>query len=94
MHRESGFPRPVARAGFARVAGGPAAVITDRAVLRPMGESHELHLASLHPGNSLAEVQAKTGWPLAVSDDLAETAPPTADEIAALRAIDRDGYWH
>ena len=85
-----------ARAGLAfnGVAGGPAAVITDRAVLRPAGESRELHLASLHPGATVAEVQAKTGWPLAVSPDLAETAPPTADELAALRAIDRDGFWH
>ena len=81
-----------ARAGLRQ--GGPAAVITDCAVLRPEGDSRELRLASLHPGNELDDVRGKTDWPLAVSDSLVETAPPSADEIAALRAIDRDGYWH
>ena len=80
-----------ARAGLS---GGTAAVITDCAILRPHGESHELHLASLRPGVTLADVRAKTGWELKVSPDLAETLPPSADELAALRAVDPDGFWH
>jgi glutaconate CoA-transferase subunit B len=69
-------------------------VITDCAILRPQGETRALHLASLHPGVSLAEVRDKTGWDLQVSPDLAETSPPSADELAALRAVDPDGFWH
>jgi glutaconate CoA-transferase subunit B len=81
-----------ARAGL--MTGGPCAVITDCAILRPQGETRALHLASLHPGVSLAEVRDKTGWDLQVSPDLAETPPPTAAELAALRAVDPDGFWH
>jgi glutaconate CoA-transferase subunit B len=81
-----------ARAGL--VAGGPCAVITDCAILRPQGETRELHLASLHPGVSLAEARDKTGWDLQISPDLAETPPPSADELDALRAVDPDGFWH
>ena len=38
-------------------AGGPAGVSTDRALLRPHGEDHELHLASVHPGHTIDEVR-------------------------------------
>jgi glutaconate CoA-transferase subunit B len=78
----------------AGLSGGPAAVITDCAILRPFGPDHELHLASIHPGVALGDLAAKTGWDLARHPGLTETPPPTADELAALRAIDRDGYWH
>jgi len=80
------------RAGLAQ--GGTAAVITDRAILRPHGNSHELHLASLHHGQRLDDVRANTGWDVKAVPDLAETPPPSNDELAALRAVDPDGYWH
>jgi glutaconate CoA-transferase subunit B len=80
------------RAGLTQ--GGTATVITDRAILRPRGETHELHLASLHPGQSLDDVRANTGWDVKVGPDLAETPPPSKDELAALRAVDPDGFWH
>lgn len=80
------------RAGLAQ--GGTAAVITDRAILRPHGETHELHLASLHPGQSLDDVRASTGWDVKAISDLTETLPPSQDELAALRAVDPDGFWH
>ncbi|MCP5368267.1 MAG: CoA-transferase [Hyphomicrobiales bacterium] len=73
--------------------GGPAAVITDRAILRPAGPDHELHLASVHPGHSVDEVLAHTGWDLRLAPDAGETPAPTADEMAALRAVDREGQW-
>jgi glutaconate CoA-transferase subunit B len=78
----------------AGLSGGPAAVITDCAILRPFGPDHELHLASIHPGVDIRELPAKTGWDLALHPGLTETDPPTADEIAALRAVDPDGFWH
>jgi glutaconate CoA-transferase subunit B len=73
--------------------GGPAAVITDRAILRPFGADNELHLASLHPGHTVEEVCEHTGWDLKSLPDVSETPPPSRDELAALHAIDRDGFW-
>jgi glutaconate CoA-transferase subunit B len=74
--------------------GGTAAVITDRAILRPYGNSHELHLASLHYGQTLEEVRANTGWDVKALPGLVETPPPSRDELAALRTVDPDGFWH
>lgn len=48
-----------------------------------------LRLTSLHPGVTLRQVQAKTGFPLEVAPECGETPPPTADEVRLLReAID------
>jgi glutaconate CoA-transferase subunit B len=73
--------------------GGPSAVITDRCVLRPIGETHELHIASIHPGHTLGEIRANTGWDVKPAPDMCETVAPSAAEIAALRQIDKDGFW-
>ncbi|MGQ0664111.1 MAG: CoA-transferase subunit beta [Pseudomonadota bacterium] len=73
--------------------GGPAAVITDLAVLRPHGESGELHLASFHPGTSPAAVRERTGWDLKLMPRAGETPPPSPAELDALSRIDRDGFW-
>ena len=80
-----------ARAGLA--GGGPAVVITDRAILQPYGPEHELHLAAIHPGHTVEEIVENTGWALKCVPDLAETKPPTAEEMAALHKIDKEGYW-
>lgn len=73
--------------------GGPASVITDLAVLRPAGASRELHLASWHPGTTVEQVRARTGWTLRLAPDAAPTPPPSPAELAALRDIDQDGFW-
>jgi glutaconate CoA-transferase subunit B len=72
--------------------GGPAAVITTKAVLRfsPEGEAY---LHSHHPGTSVEEVLANTGWALAVSPEIRETKPPTRQELRAIRGYDRQGFW-
>ncbi len=44
-----------------------------------------LRLTALHPGVSLAKVQQKTGFPLEIAPELAETPPPTAEELRLLR---------
>ena len=80
-----------ARAGLVR--GGPAAVITDLAILRPHGPERVLHLASVHPGTRIETVRERTGWALGVLPDAGETPPPTAAELEALRHLDRDGFW-
>jgi glutaconate CoA-transferase subunit B len=80
-----------AKAGLAR--GGTAAVITDKAILRPFGAEKELHLASVHPGHTEEEVRGATGWELKAHPDLAQTPAPSGAEMDALHAIDTDGYW-
>ncbi|MFD8384748.1 CoA-transferase subunit beta [Streptomyces sp. NPDC059679] len=70
---------------------GPVAVITDLGVLRPDPATAELVLTELHPGVSVEQVRAATGWELRVSDGLGATEPPTPRELAALRALKNAG---
>ena len=56
----------------------PGAVITDLGVLEPDPETCELMLTALHPGVTVEEARAATGWELRVSDDLGATPAPTA----------------
>ena len=77
----------------AGLSGGPAAVITDRCVLRPHGATRELHVASVHPGHSFDEIRANTGWDVEAAPDMAETPVPSAAEMTALHKIDKDGFW-
>jgi hypothetical protein len=42
----------------------------------------------------LERVRANTGWDVKSLPDLAETPQPSRDELAALRAVDPDGFWH
>ena len=78
------------RVGLPR--GGPAAVITTKGVLR-FGETGEAFLSSRHPGVSVEDVIANTGWPLRVASHLTETEPPSAAELAVIRDYDRKGFW-
>ena len=64
--------------------GGPSAAITSKAVLR-FGEDGEAYLASVHPGITVDEVLAHTGWKLRVGKDIGETPSPTAAELKAIR---------
>jgi glutaconate CoA-transferase subunit B len=73
--------------------GGPAAVITDLAILRPHGPDGELHLASWHPGTTPSMVRERTGWDLKVAPDARETPAPSEVELEALHRIDKDGFW-
>ena len=67
---------------------GPRVVITDLGVLTPDPETCELTLVSVHPGATVEEAQAATGWRLAVSPDLQTTDPPTTDELTVLRRLE------
>ncbi len=44
-----------------------------------------LRLTSRHPGVTVEEVQAKTGFLLEIAPDLGETTPPTEEEVRLLR---------
>lgn len=66
---------------------GPTTVITDLGVLRPDPETRELTLTELHPGVSVAQVRAATGWDLRVSAELGVTPEPTEEELTVLREL-------
>src|SRR5690348_131029 len=78
------------RVGLPR--GGPSAVITTKAVMR-FGDDGEAYLASVHPGISVEDVVANTGWKLRVASDVKETPEPSEAELRAIRDYDRDGFW-
>ncbi|HXV22834.1 MAG TPA: CoA-transferase subunit beta [Alphaproteobacteria bacterium] len=66
---------------------GPTALVTDLGLLKPDLDSREFTLASLHPGVTLEQARAATGWDLKVAPGLTTTPPPTAGELEALRAL-------
>lgn len=68
---------------------GPRLLITDLGILEPDPTSCELILTHLHPNTTLEQVREATGWPLKVAPDLTRTPPPTAEELAALRGLER-----
>jgi acyl CoA:acetate/3-ketoacid CoA transferase beta subunit len=66
---------------------GPTAVITDLGILRPDPDTAELVLTDLHPGVTVDQARAATGWPLKTASAIGTTAPPTSAELDALRAL-------
>ena len=78
------------RVGLPR--GGPAAVITTKAVLR-FDEDGEAFLHSHHPEVSIEDVVASTGWKLRISPNATETPAPSSEELRVIRDYDKDGFW-
>jgi len=64
-------------------------VVTDLGILEP--RDGELTLVAVHPGGSVEDARAATGWDLRVADEIHETVPPTDEELAALRALETKG---
>jgi glutaconate CoA-transferase, subunit B len=79
------------RAGLA--AGGMFRVVTDLGLFGFDEGSKRMQLLALHPGATLGEVQANTGFEMLVAADLSVTNPPTAEELAALRHLDPDRLY-
>jgi glutaconate CoA-transferase subunit B len=65
---------------------GPTRIITDLGVLQP-GARCELTLTHLHPGVTVTQVRAATGWDLAVAGEPRQTPPPSAAELTVLRRL-------
>jgi glutaconate CoA-transferase, subunit B len=78
------------RVGLPR--GGPSAVITSKCVLR-FGGDGEAYLASVHPGVTVDDVRANTGWALKAAEDVGPTAEPSTVELQAIREYDKKGFW-
>jgi glutaconate CoA-transferase, subunit B len=66
---------------------GPRTVITDIGILTPDATTNELTLTALHPGATIDEARAATGWDLQVAEHLASTDEPSDEELRTLRAL-------
>ena len=69
-------------------------VVTNLAVLDFNSPDHSMRLVSVHPGVSVTEVQAATGFELVVDGDVAETRQPTDVEFAVIDRLDPRGLRH
>jgi len=73
--------------------GGTQAVVTDLGIMEP-DENGELTLIALHPGATVEQAKANTGWELKVAVDLNITQPPTDSELRILRQdLDPQGIY-
>ena len=73
---------------------GPTSVVTDLATFGFDGDTGEMVLRTVHPGVTLDDVRAATGWEPKVADDVGETPPPTDDELGLLREeLDPGGVY-
>ncbi|MDT4926439.1 MAG: hypothetical protein QOG01_4152 [Pseudonocardiales bacterium] len=67
-------------------------VVTNLAVLDFATADHSMRIASVHPGVTVEQVQAETGFPL-VRDDVTTTREPTDEELRLLgEVLDPKGY--
>ena len=62
-------------------------VVTDLAVLDYEPESGRLRIKSVHPGVTVDEVVAATGFDLVVPAEVPESRLPTAEELALIRTV-------
>ena len=68
---------------------GPTHVVTDLCILEPDPDTKELVVTSIHPGVSRERIREATGWPVRFAASPAVTAPPTVEELEALRDLER-----
>jgi acyl CoA:acetate/3-ketoacid CoA transferase beta subunit len=69
-------------------------VVTNLAVLDFESADHSMRLVSVHPGVSVADVQAATGFELVVDGDVPETRVPTSEELEVIDRLDPKGVRH
>ncbi len=64
---------------------GPLAVISTLATMGFDAETCRMRLDALHPGVTVEQVVANTGFELLIAQEVQRNAPPTADELRVLR---------
>jgi glutaconate CoA-transferase subunit B len=64
---------------------GPTSVVTDLGTYGFDDATGEMTLMTLHPGMTLDDVHANTGWEPKVSPDLGQTPEPTPEELRLIR---------
>jgi len=66
---------------------GPTRVITDLCLMEPDPASKELTVAAMHPGVTREQIADSTGWRVKFSGQIADTPPPTPEELSVLRDL-------
>jgi acyl CoA:acetate/3-ketoacid CoA transferase beta subunit len=74
------------------------ALVTDLGTLEKLNGSDELVLTAVPAGDDpiedrIAAARAACGWDLGVGPEVRELAPPTTDEVSALRRWDPRGWF-
>ncbi len=75
------------------VAGGMWRVVTDLAVMGFDEETRAMEVLALHPGVNAEDVQANTGFPLAIDAKVGRTEPPRQSELDVLRELDPERLY-
>jgi glutaconate CoA-transferase subunit B len=68
--------------------GGVSRVVTTLGILGFDPESKRMRIEATHPGVSVADMKANTGFELLPAPSIETTEPPSADELEMLRALD------
>lgn len=89
-----GYDRARQLGGFIAARHDLRRVITNIAVLDFQGPQHAMRLVSVHPGTTIDEVAANTGFDLHIPADVSITRGPTDIEMAAINLIDPRGLRH
>ncbi|WP_344320793.1 CoA-transferase subunit beta [Streptomyces macrosporus] len=71
--------------GIAPRGAGVTRVITDLGILARSGPGEELALVAVHPGVTVEQVRAATGWDLRTAAEVAVIEPPSEAELRLLR---------
>ena len=66
--------------------GGPRYCVTPLCVMDFTEDTKTMRLKSLHPGVTVEQVQANTGFEIVIPDHVPTTALPTAEELAIIRS--------
>lgn len=75
-------------AGCPEQSEGPRYIVTPICVFDFDEETKHVRLKSVHPGHTVEEVLARTGFKPIIPSHVPETEPPTATELAFLRSFD------
>lgn len=81
------FKSGLGRDAESRPGKGPRYLVSDLGQFDFEPASGRMRLMSLHPGVSLSRLRAKTGFELVIPESVAETDPPTAEELHLLREV-------
>jgi glutaconate CoA-transferase subunit B len=66
---------------------GPTKLVTDLCIFEPDPQTREMTVTSIHPGVTRDQINDNTGWPVRYAASVAETKPPTAEELTILREL-------
>jgi glutaconate CoA-transferase subunit B len=61
--------------------------MTDLCIFEPDPVTKEMTVTSVHPGVTREQIQENTGWQVRYAPAVAETPPPTAQELEVLREL-------